>query len=142
MSYENGYSLKITGDLGNIKSLHCQKCETSTLDGKFCKECGTKLEKTTVPIKETDVMLEFCKTKHVDSLLNEDGSTNQLGSGNYIESDLLKFSKKYPKALFILDIVWEDDFCSLPSRHFFQNGKRQCGGATIVFEEFDKNKLK
>lgn len=66
------------------------------------------------------------------------GDTTQMKWYDYNE-DMLEFSKKFPKTLFILDGVGEEHIDMW--RCYYKNGKVQEETANITFGEYDPEKM-
>jgi len=145
MSYENNFKLKLyQAGWKSTKSRFCEKCNLHFEKGNFCLECGNPLIDMTVkdPMNSKELIKEL-RNESVDAarLLKSGGDTNCSGTGYDIESDIAKFSKKYPETVFQLDVVWDNGFDNPPSRIFFKDGKSQRMEATLQFEDYDEEKL-
>ena len=55
------------------------------------------------------------------------------------EKDMIKVSEKYPDIVWILDGIGEEGFDVW--RKYFYNGKIQRANTSVVYDEFDQNKL-
>lgn len=71
--------------------------------------------------------------------LNESGGTEEESKWYNSESDMKKFSTKYPECLFILEGAGEEsgDFW----KSYIKNGKCQRGHGKVVFDDYDPTKL-
>lgn len=144
MSYDNSYSIKVVEHPKEKKLvMKCPNCgRHQDMDIKFCPEDGTKLEAASDYVTVSDIISKFRLSTEDSHLINNDGSSEESGSGGCIEEDLQKFSEQYPNGLFQLDAVWDSGFGESPSRYFFKGGKKQECNSTLTFEEFDESKLK
>lgn len=144
MGYSNRFTLEvISGQVEVMPGMSCPKCKTEySTEEKFCSQDGTQL---TAKINEKpidDLIARFRKESDDASyLLNDDGSSEESGNGYSIESDLVRFSKQYPLALFRLDGEYEMGLGENPSRAFIQDGKIQRCQSTLTFEEYDPSKM-
>ena len=140
MSYDNYYSLEITGEVTKTVPF-CPTCKAEK-QGKFCPDCGTPNTLEDVPKDKTEIIKELIEvSEDCGYLLDDDGSSNNSGSGWNIEDDIKDFSTKYPSLLFILDCDWDAGFGDPPSRYYYKNGKKQDAKAKVVYNEpnFDED---
>lgn len=78
-----------------------------------------------------------CEDAH--AAFDDDGNYDDRIKWYNSDTDMDKFSKKHPEALFLLEGEGEEspDFW----RQYWQNGKCQNIAGEIVYEEFDKTKM-
>lgn len=127
MSYDNRHSLKILGH-DSVMMPFCEKCDDFK-DGKFCSECGTILTEKETQVNPLAIIGELRnESEYVDHALED--SCN----GTNVESDICKFSTKYPQLIFQLDIVWDSGFGDPPSRYYFKNGVKQDATPKVEFK--------
>jgi len=138
MSYENNYTVKIPV-LPTIeeKTKKCEKCGEIN-DSKFCPECGGDMKEfiNKKELTEKELLVNLLQVSDGYAFVHESS-----GSWDF-ESTMKKFSKRYPSAVFQVDVVWESGFGDEPSRDYFQNGKQQTAKTTISFSKFNSKKLK
>ena len=110
MGYSNNYSLKVEGKVTK-KVKTSEYCECGIISElNFCGKCGVKLVEKEIELDGSYVVEEFVK-EYEDGdagyLLEEDGSTNESGSGYGIDDEVKEFSKKYPQLTFILSCQYD-----------------------------------
>ena len=150
MGYNNRFSLKIHGQtFKEIDGMKCPNCNRYySLGTSFCQDDGNKLLRDIrkEEISDYDIISEFREfSEEGEAYLQNDGNSNDSGSGHNIKGELEEFSLKYDKAVFQFDIRWDNgygDEASEPSRYFIKCGKTQECITTLVFDEYDENKLK
>jgi len=134
MGYSNYFKLKITGEITKPLTF-CRKCDVQK-DGNFCSVCGSVLDNVQLPVDKKEIINELREfSDDCSYLLSENGGSNEGGNGGYIESDVQKFSEKYPSLIFQLDCDWDSGFDEPPSRYYFKNGQKQDAKAKIEYKE-------
>jgi len=138
MSYENSYTLRIPVlPAKKVKTKKCSVCNHVN-DSIFCPECGGQM-------KEFVENKKISKTKLIKELRNMSNGFSYVykSSGSWdFETDMRAFSRKYPEAVFQVDVVWESGLGDEPSRDYFQNGKQQTAKTIITYSKFDPKKLR
>jgi hypothetical protein len=139
MSYENSYKVSIPVlPTKKVKTKKCSVCNHVN-DSKFCPECGGLMK----DFIEEKVLSEKAIIKELSKYTDEFNYVFNNGSGSWdFETDMKQLSKKYPTAMFQVDVVWESGLGDEPSRDYFQNGKQQTAKTKITFSKFDPKKLK
>ena len=142
MGYDNSFSLKIEGKIKR-KGKGCFACGVVAEDESlnFCGKCGSSLENLDIESEPTSVIEELVnKYAKGDAgyLLNEDGSSEESGSGHTINSEVQAFSKKYPELTFILKCKYDKGLVNEgePGTDYFfiVNGEERKAEAKLVYE--------
>ena len=142
MGYDNSFSLKVEGKIKR-EGKGCFACGVVAEDEalNFCGKCGAPLEKLAIETEPTSVIEEFVN-EYSDGdagyLLNEDGSSEESGSGRSINSEVQAFSKKYPELTFILKCKYDKGLVNEgePGTDYFfiVNGEERKAEAKLVYE--------
>ena len=152
MGYNNRFSLKTIGYIDTeVKSSDNCDCDfiTEDLTKNFCDKCGEDLIQKTIQRDTSNVIKEFVNESENDEisyLLDEDGSSNEGGSGYDMNEEVRKFSEKYPNVKFILTTQWEvAENGPAKDLFFFINGEERKAEVEITYtnpftgEKFDLN---
>ena len=141
MSYSNRFYLKILlPALRVVEHKYCSKCNISNLSGKYCSECGAVLEIRTTT-EEIDIIPKFRIESKDGWLLTDTGRSNEVGSGTYLLPDLIKFSTKYPEAVFELKCRWDEGFGDLPTFYYIKNGLVQKTDSAKRMSDINKSDI-
>lgn len=141
MGYSNNYSLKVEGKLTKkVKTSEDCECGITSEELNFCGKCGTKLIEKEIELDGSYVVEEFVK-EYEDGdagyLLEEDGSSNESGSGYGIDGEVEEFSKKYPQLTFILSCQYDSGLLEEgepgTDYFFFKNGVKKQAKVKIIY---------
>jgi hypothetical protein len=141
MGYSNYYSLKVEGKITKkVKTSEDCECGITSEELNFCGKCGVKLIEKEIELEGSYVIEEFVK-EYADGdagyLLEDDGSTNESGSGYTIDDEIKEFSKKYSELTFILSCQWESGLSGADEPgtdyFFFKNGVRKKADVKIIY---------
>lgn len=142
MGYNNSFSLKVEGKIKR-EGKGCFACAFVAEDDSlnFCGKCGSPLENLDIETEPTSVIAELVnKYSEGDAgyLLNEDGSSEESGSGHSINSEVQAFSNKYPGLTFILKCKYDTGLVNEgePGTDYFFiiDGEERKAKAKIVYE--------
>ena len=141
MGYSNYYTLKLEGKITKQAKVSDCQCHTPTFDlsQNFCSLCGAKLYSKEIELEAPKSIIKELVTYNDDCgyLLDENGRTNECGSGYEINKEIKEFSKKYPSLTFILTCQWETGLLSEgepgTDYFFFKNGVEKKADAKIVY---------
>jgi hypothetical protein len=140
MGYSNSYKLRVEGTITKtVKECQCGNLVEDTTQN-FCGQCGTSLIEKEIETDANCVISDFVN-EYADGdagfLLEEDGGTNESGSGYGIDGELEKFSKKYPQLTFILSCQWESGLVEEgepgTDYFFFKNGIKKQAKSKVVY---------
>lgn len=141
MGYSNNYSLKVEGKITKkVKTSEDCECGITSEELNFCGKCGVKLVEKEIEIDGSYVVEEFVK-EYEDGdagyLLEEDGSSNESGSGYGIDGEVEEFSKKYPQLTFILSCQYDSGLVEEgepgTDYFFFKNGVKKKSKVKIIY---------
>lgn len=142
MSYENSFKLSCYKNEQLRANVVCPQCNI-VIEQSFCGKCGTEGRIKDLPVDFIEVIGKFRKeSDDAYVFIDNNGKTNESGSGYTIMEDLKEFSKKYPNIVFQLDVTWDSGFGDPPSRYFYENGKVQDCKVEMVFEDYNNSKMK
>jgi len=138
MSYENSYTLSIPVlPTKKVKTKKCSVCNHVN-DSKFCPECGGQMKEFVENKKISEAQL----IKELRNISDGFSYVYNSSGGWDFEGEMRTFSRKYPEAVFQVDVVWESGLGDEPSRDYFQNGKQQTAKTKITYSKFDPKKLR
>ena len=141
MGYSNNYSLKVEGKVTKkVKTSEYCECGITSEELNFCGKCGVKLVEKEIELDGSYVVEEFVN-EYEDGdagyLLEEDGSSNESGSGYGIDDEVKEFSKKYPQLTFILSCQYDSGLVEEgepgTDYFFFKNGVRKKSEVKIIY---------
>ena len=143
MGYSNSFKLKVQGTISRkVKASESCDCGviSEDLDSKFCSKCGSPLIEKTMEVSPNHVIKEFVEAYEdgdAGYLLDEDGDSEESGSGYKIRDEIIEFSQKYPDLTFILSCHYEAGLVSEgePGTDYFfiSNGVEKRAEAKITY---------
>ena len=143
MGYNNRYSLEVKAPKTQVVKF-CEECNC-VKTGKFCSTCGKELIEKEVDfdISKIDIIIDKFRDFSDDAsyMLDSQGYSEEGGNGYNIESDMCKFSKKYPSLLFKLLCEPDSGFDEPSSIQYHKGGLVHKAKTTITYEEYDESKL-
>jgi hypothetical protein len=135
MGYSNRHSIKVEGSIP--KTVY--SCpEHGRKEGTFCNECGELLiPKKTYTFGEAVIPELIHNCESTIGLINDDGSSEECGSGYDIEDEIKEFSKTYPDLTFIYSCQWEsgmvDEGEASTDIYYIKNGVSMKAEVEVVY---------